>query len=155
MSRRFLYVSLGILALSVAYHLGAGQAGADWQPGAEGQVRGITGWGGNTWIAIGPNGELVFLNGSTGWGPTGYPPLPPGVAISDVKFFEGTSGGYTLLDLSRRPWAHLPGRSNAASQSAIRWVAMCWRSRRGDDGNTFGETRCHTASRDPRAGGEF
>jgi hypothetical protein len=96
-ARRFFRVSLGILALSVAYHLGAERAGGDWQPSAPGRVRGTTAWGGNTWIAIGTNGELVLLNGSTGWDPSGYPPLPPGVTMADVKYFEGTSGGHTLL----------------------------------------------------------
>lgn len=82
MTRRFAYMSFGILCLVAAYQLGAEKAAADWDPSAPGQIVGV--WSG---VAFTANGEAwTFWTAIEGWqrDPAHDLPLP----ASQVKFID-------------------------------------------------------------------
>lgn len=98
LARRFLYVSLGILALSIAYHLGVASARADWHLAASGSIKGLAA----IW-AHDDAGQAWELR-SSGWlrRPERDLPMP----VSDVKFMDG---GYSLITVSDEGWVYSDG----------------------------------------------
>jgi hypothetical protein len=62
MARNFLYVSLGILALTLSYQIGAEQASADWNASALGQIVGLSAGNGSQPRIFLRNGESRYVN---------------------------------------------------------------------------------------------
>ena len=96
MARKFFLVSLGILALAIAYNLGAERARADWDATAPGQIigGGMNNVNDSRWYTA--TGEAWTLD-RHGWERGEWEArtdLP--VPANQVKFlnFEGGSGGF-------------------------------------------------------------
>jgi len=62
MSKRFFYVSLGVLALAIAWHLGARSARGDWDTSGLGSIGGVQG---PIWWAH--SGEAYRLEAGGSW----------------------------------------------------------------------------------------
>jgi len=79
-ARKFFYVSLGILALSIAYQLGAGSVRADFDDSTNSPIVGMHGDN-----VLDRNGEVWSLF-SLSWDrrPTQDPPVP----ISEIRFWQ-------------------------------------------------------------------
>lgn len=94
LAKRFFYVSMGILALMVAYHLGAVKATASF---SSGQIVGLWGYHAHT-----EAGDAWALYPST-WSRDPAYDLP--VPVSDVKFIGGDrDGGAWLVTRSDEGW---------------------------------------------------
>ncbi len=95
-ARRFLCVSLGILALSIAYHLGAQKATASI---ASGQIVGL--WGSHAHTAAGE----VWRIGPPNW--TREPTWDLPVPVSEVKFIDAGEpwvAAATLITQADEAW---------------------------------------------------
>ncbi|MFN0150505.1 MAG: hypothetical protein ACKVU1_07330 [bacterium] len=129
LARRFFYVSLGILALSIAYHLGVNRAEAEWNQNASGQIVGFVGDGGGGGLAITSSGEAWRVEPTVGWTRTPGGDLPQEILASEVAFFDGSaSGGYVIVTSSDEVWVNygspwrsvgaLPGGTNATEATS-------------------------------------
>lgn len=97
-ARRFLFISLGILALSIAYHLGGDIARADRDDSNLGAIRLCTGP-----AVVSQAGEMWVFRGGGGTGFwERFPLLNPPVPTSEIKFYE--SGGQLIITRSDEAW---------------------------------------------------
>ena len=101
MAKRFFYVSMGILALTVAYNLGARSVEADWDPDGMGCVAGVQE---HIWWA--QSGEAWELNGRS-W--TVRPEYDLPVSASSVKMTGNHFGNVALVTTSDDVWVYLSG----------------------------------------------
>lgn len=108
MAKRFMYVSVGVLCLVVAYQVGARDARADW--GNFGQISGVTP-GSSTqqdFLFVSSAGE-AWMREYAGWIRRADLDLP--VPASDVKFLEGMGQGdsYVLVTNDDSIWVWFSG----------------------------------------------
>jgi len=102
LARRFFYVSLGILALAVAYHLGATRATAEWNHSVPGEIVGFASRGGICY-AFSQSGQAWGLDSPSGW--TREPTVDLPVPVSDVKFCVGSTINLFIVTNSDEVWS--------------------------------------------------
>jgi hypothetical protein len=96
MARRFFYISLGVLALAIAWNLGAMNARADWDPGGSGCIAGLH------WRYVYDYlGRCWHVSESGAWNPE--PGLDIPVPAAQVKFFEDM----VLVTTTDQVWHHV------------------------------------------------
>jgi hypothetical protein len=102
MSKRFFYISLGILCLVAAYQLGVERARAEWDVGAPGQIIGGAFTQDGPWVAITSSGEAWSVAPAVGW--IRRADIDPPVAASHVKFLDSNGEVFILITTVDDVW---------------------------------------------------
>jgi hypothetical protein len=97
MSKRFFYVSLGVLTLAIAWSLGAMSARADWDNEGVGPIAGSGSWSPYYW---GRSGQCYYLSTSGSW--TSAPEYALPVSAGDLAVTGNAYGGGVLAVIVTR-----------------------------------------------------
>lgn len=138
-AKGFFYVSLGILALAVAFHLGARSAGASYVPFNEQGIIAIVdvyGWG-HCDVLL-DNGELWEISNGDPWRVNTHQTLPLPLPASDIKFL---GPGIVVSRSTNEVWLNGSAPSPWVSHGAPPPLATSVPSRGQSERSTWGRVK--------------